>query len=344
MRRSGLGRSIRAGALAALVAAPAAGGADEQTAQTFLRSGVAFTDAQLAAVDAGQVVVKALPVPDKPEIAVFGAVRVRGDAGLFLDKLRDGVAFRRSASVLEIGRFSRPPRVEDLAGLTLDDGDFKAARDCRPGDCDLKMSRSAIERMHREINWKAGDARARATDVLKQMLVDYLAAYMDGGTAEMATYVDKDRPLETPAEFRKLLAATPYLVQYVPAFHRYVEEYPKGTLAGAEDAFYWVKDKFGPKPTLSVYHAILWPNPDEPGRAVVASKQIYASHYFQAGLDVMAVVPGRAASFYLLDLYRVRIDPPTGMLSGVLLGKVRGGVEQGVAEVLKAAQARAEGR
>ena len=44
----------------------------------------------------------------------------------------------------------------------------------------------------------------------------------------MATYVDKDRPLETPAEFRRLLAASPYLMEYVPALHQYVETYPKG--------------------------------------------------------------------------------------------------------------------
>jgi hypothetical protein len=324
--------------------APSPSGADEGVGHTFLRKSVGFTEGQVAAVDAGQVVARLLPSADKPEIAAFGAVRVRGEAGAFLQRLRDGVASRRGPSILEIGRFSRPPKVEDLAGLTLDDGDYKAARECRPGDCDIKMSRSAMERMHREIDWKAPDARARTTDLMKRMLVDYVAAYMQGGTAEMATYVDKDRPLETPAEFRKLLAATPYLVEYVPAFHRYVEDYPKGSLAGAEDAFYWTKDKFGPKPTICVYHTTLWPDPTEGGRAVIASKQIYASHYFQAGLDVLALIPAGPGGFYLMDLYRVRIDPPTGMLSGVILGKIRGGIEQGVAEGLKAARTRAEAK
>jgi hypothetical protein len=325
-------------------AAAATTHADEAIAHAFLRKSVAFTEAQVAAVDAGQVVAKLLPSADKPEIAAFGAVRVRGDAGAFLRQLQGGLASRRGPSVLEVGRFSRPSKVEDLADLTLDDGDYKAARECRPGDCDIKMARSAMERMHREIDWKAPDARARATDLMKRMLVDYVAAYSQGGTAEMATYVDKDRPLETPAEFRKLLAATPYLVEYVPAFHRYVEDYPKGALAGADDAFYWAKDKFGPKPTISVYHTTVWPDPAENGRAVIASKQIYASHYFQAGLDVLALVPAGPGGFYLMDLYRVRIDPPTGMLSGVILGKIRGGIEQGVAEGLKAARTRAEAK
>ena len=36
------------------------------------------------------------------------------------------------------------------------------------------------------MNWAAPDARVRATQLMKQMLVEYLAAYLRGGTAEMA--------------------------------------------------------------------------------------------------------------------------------------------------------------
>jgi hypothetical protein len=318
--------------------------AEDLPARVFLRKVVGFTDAQIAAVEGGQVVTKQLPAADKPEIAAFGAVRLRGDPTAFLRQARDVGTARRSASILETGRFTRPPRVEDLAGLTLDEGDFDSARECKPGDCGIKLARSAMERIRREIDWKAADARSRAAGLMKQMLVEYTAAYMQGGTAEMATYVDKDRPLEAPAEFRKLLAASPYLVEYVPALHQYVEAFPKASLAGAEDVFYWTKDKFAPKPTISVYHVTIWNDPENAGVAVIASKQIYASHYFQAGLDLLAVVSAPDGGFYLMDLYRARIDPPTGMLSGVILGKIRGGIEQGVAEGLKAARAREAAR
>jgi hypothetical protein len=307
---------------------------EEVPARAFLRKVVGFTDAQIGAVEAGQVVTKQLPATDKPEIAAFGAVLVRGDPADFVRQVRRdlGVA-RRGASILEIGRLSAPPRVEDLADLALDESDFEAARECKPGHCGLKLSRSAMERIQREIDWKAADARARATGLVRQMLVEYTAAYMQGGTAAMATYVDKDRPLEAPAEFRKLLAQSPYLVEYVPALHRYVEEYPKASLAGADNLFYWCRDKFGPKPTISVYHVTTWIDPERT-LAVIASKRIYASHYFQAGLDLLAIVaaPG---GFYLMDLHRLRVDPPTGMLSGAILGKIRGGIEQGVGEALR---------
>jgi hypothetical protein len=310
--------------------------AQEDAARAFLRSVVGFSDAQIAAVEAGQVVTKQLPAADKPEVAAFGAVRVRGDQAAFVRQLRRDVGVaRRGASILQAGRFSRPPRIEDLAGLTFDEGDFEAARECKPGDCGIKLSRSAMERIRGEIDWKAADARARATGLVKQMLVEYTAAYMRGGTAEMATYVDKDRPLETPAEFRKLLAASPYLVEYVPALHRYVEEYPKVSLAGAEDVFCWYKDKFAPKPTISVDHVTTWTDPER-NIALIVTKRIYSSHYFQAGLDVRAVVAAPGGGFYVMDLYRARIDPPTGMLSGALLGKIRSGVEHAVGDDLRA--------
>ena len=340
-RRTSINRLV-VGALA--LAPPASTApAEESVAREFLRKVIGFSEAQIGAVDAGQVVTKQLPVADKPESAAFGAVRLSGDHAAFARQFRRHVGVARSGdSILEIGRFSPSPRVEDLAGLTLEETDFAAARACKPGDCHIKLSRSAIERMGQEVDWKAGDARARAAGLMKQMLVEYTASYMQGGTAAMATYANKDRPLETPAEFRRLLAASSYLVEYVPALHRYLEEFPKGSLAGAEDVFYWQKDKLAPKPTVSIFHVTIWTDPER-AAAVIASKRIYSSHYFRAGLDLLAVVAAPGGGCYLMDLYRARIDPPTGILSGAILGKIRGGIEHGVAERLRAQAARPPG-
>jgi hypothetical protein len=336
--------STRSAILAAalMVTLPAA--AEDTALRTFLRRTIGLTDAQVAEIDSGRVVTRQLQGADKPEIAAFGAVRVAAKKDVYLERLRDVARFRKGPSTLQIGRFHTPPVIADLDGLTLEDGDFDAARKCKPGDCDLKLARSALDRIQKDMDWKAPDARARATQLMKQMLVEYVSAYLRGGTAEMATYVDNASPLDTQAEFRKVLAASPYLLQYAPAVQRYLEDYPKGRLAEAEDLFYWTKDKFGPKPTIAIHHLTIWRDPADPTRAAVASKQIYASHYFQAGLDLTALVDAPAGGFYLVDFYRARIDPPTGMLSGVLLGRIRGGIEQGVGEGLRTAKQRTEGQ
>ncbi len=329
-------------ALAAVSAVWAA--APERPVDVFLRKVVSFADADVASVDAGRVVTKQLPAADKPEIAAFGAVRVQADKATALRRFREAAFLRRAPSVLESGEFGNPPTAGDLAALTLEDADVEAGRKCRPGDCALKLASSAMDRIRGELAGPSAEAKPKATALVRQMLVEYVAAYQTGGIGAMATYNDKDKPLETPAEFRKLLAASPFLVEYVPEFHRYVEEYPRARLDGTEDFFYWTKDKFGPKPTISVYHVTLWQDPRSPGRTVVCSKRIYASHYFQSGLDLMALVdaPAGQKGFYLMDLHRVRIDPPTGMLSGMLLGKIRGGIETTVTERLTTAKSIAE--
>ena len=337
--------AVRSGSgVLALVLLAVPSRAEDAGARKFLRTVIGFTDAQVASVDAGQVVTRQFATTDKADVAAFGAVRVAADKEAYLAQIRDVVTFRRTPTVLEIGRFQEPPTVADVAGLSLDDGDFEAARKCKPGQCNLKLARSAIERMHAEIAWDKPDARSRATVLMRQMLVEYVAAYMKGGVAAMATYYDKEEPLASPAELAKLFQASPYLIEYAPEFNAYVGEYPKGSLAGAEDFFYWAKDKTGPKPTISVFHVTLWKDPRDLRRVVIASKQIYASHYIRVGLDLTALVdvPGGTPGFYLMDLFRGRIDPPGGMLAGVILGKIRGSIEASLGESLASARTKVE--
>jgi len=319
----------------ALACAASTGAEDASRAVAFMREVIGLSEAQIASIEAGEVVTKQLPAADKPEIAAFGAVRVRGDRTAFLRKVGSDVGKRRGGAVLASGRFSRPPRVEDLAALTLDDDTLAAVRECRPEHCGIKLSRATMEKIRGDIDWKGAEASSRATQVLKEMLVEYTSAYMKGGTAEMATYVDKEQPLDSAAEFGKVLNASPYLIEYVPALHRYAEQYPAGSLVGAEDFFYWCQDKYASKPTVSLFHVVIWNSPRR-DFAVIASKRIYASHYFRAGVELLAAVDAPGGGLYLMDLYRARIDPPTGLLSGAIMGKVRGGIEQAVGENLKA--------
>lgn len=330
------GRLTLAWAMGAAIAATA----QESPLNVFLRKTVLLTDAQMAALDAGEVVTKQLSADEKADVAAFGAVRIDAPTETWITRFRDIAAFRRSPSVAEIGRFGDTPDVRDVAGLTLDDEDFAAARSCRPGKCDLKLARTAIERMHAQINWSAPDARARATSVLRQVMVDFVTAYRRSGAAELATYFDKEHPIDAASEFKTLLENARHILAFAPEFHAYVASYPGGSLSGVEDFFYWVKEKGGPKPVVSVYHVSIWRDPRGP--VFVSSKQIYSSHFVRVGLDLKALVPAKEPSsgFYLLDLYRARIDPPGGLIGAAIIGKIRGSAENGLKESLKAAKAR----
>jgi len=311
--------------------------APEPPPRPFLRKVIQLDDQKLAAIDKGEVVTKLLPTTDKPEIAAFGVVRTAGNPDLLLRLAKDVRGFRQVPQIPQMGIFSTPPRLDDLKGLTHPPDDVSALKKCKPGSCDVKLGNAALEKIA-QIDWTKAGAEAQATALLNQMIVDFVAAYQQGGTDAMGTIMDKKAPKTRTQEFKTLLANSPYLPEYVKAFNDYLGAYPKGKLGNTEDVLYWTKDEFGLKPVVSLYHLTLH---REPRGAILANKMLAATHFFNASLEVMAGVPTPdGKGLYVMSLARTRIDPPTGMLGGVLMGKVKDGIETAVRENLKVARDR----
>jgi len=327
--------AVWACSLAVLV--PAVAPAQEAPPRPFLRKVIQLTDAQLAAVEKGEVVTKLLPTTDKPEIAAFGVVKTAGTPDLLLAQARDVKKFRQVPQIPEMGYFSTPARIEDLKGLTHPPDDIAALKKCKPGSCDVKIGTKGME-MVSKIDWSAADAEKQAVAIFNQGIVEYVTAYQQGGTAAMGNVLDKKQEKSRAEEYRTLLAHSPYLPEYVKEFNDYLEAWPKGKLAGAEDVLCWAKDTFGLKPVVSAYHATFYKSPRG---ALISTKLLGATHFFNASLEILAAVPTPdGKGLYLLNLYRTRLDPPTGMLAGVLMGKVRDGIQTGVTENLKRARER----
>ena len=311
--------------------------AQEAPPRPFLRKVIQLDDAQLAAIEKGEVITKLLPTTDKPEIAAFGVVKTGGTPDQLVALARDVRKFKKVPQIPEMGLFSKPAKIEDLAGLTHPPDDITALKRCKPGSCDVKMGTKGLERMA-GIDWKAQDAEKQAIAIFNQAIVDYVTAYEQGGTDAMGNVLDKKQEKSRAQEYRTLLANSPYLVDYVKEFNDYLAAWPKGKLEGTEDILYWAKDTFGLKPVVSAYHATVYKGPRG---TLISNKLLGSTHFFNAGLELLAAVPtADGKGLYLLNLYRTRIDPPTGMLAGVLMGKVRSGIETGVTENLKLARER----
>jgi hypothetical protein len=319
------------------VLAPAAAPAQEAPPRPFLRKVIQLDDAQLAAVEKGEVVTKLLPTTDKTEIAAFGVVKTAGTVDQLVKLARDVKKFRQVPQIPEMGYFSTPAKIEDLKGLNHPPDDIAALKRCKPGSCDVKLGTKGLE-MVSKINWSAPDAEKQAVAIFNQAVVDYVTAYQQGGTEAMGNVLDKKQEKSRAQEYRTLLANSPYLADYVKEFNDYLVAWPKGKLAGADDVLYWAKDTFGLKPVVSSYHATFYKSPRG---ALISSKLLAATHFFNASLELMAGVPTPdGKGLYLLSLFRTRLDPPTGMLGGVLMGRVRDGIETGVKENLKTARER----
>lgn len=313
----------------------------------FLRRYVEFTDAELAAMEQGKTVAKTVKSGRHDEVAAFAVVRVEAPREVFLSQFRDIEKHKKSKQAPLVKKFSNPPRAEDVAELEFESGDVEDMKKCRVGKCEIKLSAGAIERFQKEIDWSAPDAARRATALARSMLLEYVARYQEGGNAALREYNDKKAPLRLAEEFEGLLEQSPYIYEYWPEFHDYLRNYPRAHLENAEDFFYWSKEKYGLKPVITVTHVTVYRRANDPGAPIlIASKQIYASHYFEASLGLTALAqasrdPARPA-FYLMYLNRSRADALRGGFSGLARGAVAGRMKDSARENMELTRKRIE--
>jgi len=283
-----------------------------------------FSAADFRALDAGSAVVKSLDTPVRQELAHFGAVHIDAPAERFIDRFRDIERFEKGPGIPQIGRFLSPPRLEDLASLTLPAKDVTALAGCRPGDCDVKLSAAAMTRFRNQMNWSSPNAALQAHEIAREMLLELVRAYKANGNAALGYYDDGRETLSVAEQFRALLASGSRLSLPVPGLMAYLDEYPRSRPAGAEDFFYWSVVDFGLKPTVRVNHVIIYPLAARPLGVshVIAIKQLYASHYFYSTLELRFLVDDdRRADrdgFYLLSITRSRSDGTTGLKGSLL--------------------------
>ena len=303
--------------------------------QTFLRQRLQFNDRDIDNVAKGKAVTRILP-SEKQEVAVFGIVLVRVPAEFFVSRFRDIESYKRSTSIPNVKKFSDPPKIEDLHQLTIDEDDLRELKNCKVGDCGVKLPADLILRLRKDIDWSAPDARQKVTELGRMALLQYVQRYLAGGNEQLSQYSDKKQPLRVAEQFDAILKASPYIYDYDPEFYEYLRDYPKKPLDGVENFVYWSKEKFGLKPVISVTHVSIYQQP-ELHLTLLASKQIYANHYFEASLGLtvaLAATQDTNPSFYLLYFNRSRSDALHGGFGGLARGQVKSRTRNGALENL----------
>ena len=313
--------------------------------RTFLRDRLRLTPAQLTAVERGDAVAVDLPSSVDREIAVAGVVRIDAPAERLVALVGDIERFESGPGFLKTGKISDPPVLADFSALEVPAEDVADLRKCRPGKCEVKLGQGAFDQL-KSIDWTTPDAHARVTALARQMALDYVVAYRQGGNAELAVYRDNTRPTFIAAEFADMMGRTAQLPETLPGLADYLLEYPKASRpAGLEEFFYWSLAEFGLKPLVRLNHVVIYPLAGTRTRYAIATKQLYASHYFHTALEVRALLddtarPGHA--HYLVVLNVARSDGLTGMFGGIVKSKARSGSRDGLQRALAATKRRCE--
>ena len=311
----------------------------------FLRKQVGVTPLELSNLEKGQTIVKLPKTSDTREVAVFAVVRLDVPPEFFVDSVRDIVTFKTGDNVMKTGKFSNPPRLEDLSGLTLEPADIEGLRRCRVNNCDMKLPARTIERFRKEVNWSAPNYRERASELFRLVLLENVQNYLKAGNAALGEYNDKAYVLRIADEFATLLQPAPYMYAYSAEFEKHLKGFPHANDVGAEDFIYWSKEKFGMKPVVSVTHVSIYKRNTPSGlHVLIASKGIYATHYFEVSLGMTGFVqclsePNRS---YLIYINRSRADALRGLFAGLKRSLISGSVRDGTRKNMELIKERLE--
>jgi hypothetical protein len=177
--------------------------------------------------------------------------------------------------------------------------------------------------------------------VARELAFGLVTAYREGGNERLAVYRDNEHPTFVSKEYEQMIAAMPALGEFLPDLRDYLLRYPKATLPAAQSFLYWQEAQFGLKPTVRISHLTVQRRPEA---AVVASKLIYASHYFWTALELRVLVPdpARGRGFWFVNVNQSRSDGLSGFVGRLIRGKVRGEAEKGLQNALAVTRAQLE--
>lgn len=289
----------------------------------------------------GEPITKLLDSDPSKEVAVFGAVWVEAPRERYRDAVIDIERYERGRSFPVTRKMSARPSLGDFADLRLSDDEVRDLQACRVGDCKLKLGRTSIEAFRARVDFGGPGARREAEAVFRERLLEYATRYRTLGNAGLVEYHDSDPPIRAADELAALMASWPSLLDVLPELRGCVTGYPQETCRSATEFLYWQEVRFGLKPFIRLSHFVVQ---EGAAATVVASKMLYASHYFRAALELRVLLPdpGRGDGYWLITVSRSRPDGLTGLLGRLIRGRIRGEARKGVHNMLESAKRRLE--
>jgi hypothetical protein len=309
--------------------------------ENYLSTVVQPTKAERDSLLTGNPLIKLLDADSNSEVVVFGGIWINATMHRYVEKLNDIENFETGNAVRITKRIGSVPTLKDFAAMSLPAKDIEDLRHCRLEDCKLKVSAEALRRFQTRVDWSAPNHEAAVNAIARQLALEYVEGYLEGGDERLAAYRDSSRPTYVAQEFRLMVDQMPELTTFIPDLRRYLLGFPKVELPGATSFLYWQDAQFGLKPTIRISHLTIRERPED---TIVASKMLYANHYFWTALELRLLVPdaSRGEGFWFFSLSRSRSDGLSGFRGSVIRGRVHRGVRDSARGLLIATKAKLE--
>ena len=304
---------------------------------------LSLTPGDYTKLDAGESLVELLPADEK-EIAVRAATQTAAHPRQLIEWTRRIADLHTGRYVAAIGRFSQPPRIEDLEALSIDDEDLSDLRRCRPGKCGVKLSDAEIGRVREAIAAAGADWKRAAQHAYRSIVLARAEAYLAQGHTPAVSYHDTKKPVLLDGEFAAVASEVALVHPRLFPLTNYFSLYPKGEMPGLESFLYWSKESLGAKPIVSITHVVMMESRGQHrNEALVARKLVYASHYILASLSFTAISASPdGTQQYLVYLNRSRSDVFDGLFGGLIRRTIARRLRVEAPQALQALRSRLE--
>jgi len=310
--------------------------------EAFLKEKLGLKAGEIASVEEGKPFAAFADAADEREVALFGVVRLDAPAPFIGKNYRKILSAGEEKDRESRGFFSAPTSPNDVKALSLPAGDLKDLRECKVGDCKVKLFREDIEFLNKEVDWSADDVQGEVDERMRRDVLLLVDDYRKRGDDAIPDYADKEQLMNAAKGFDFLLQESNLLFQYLPAFYGSIRTYPEGRLEDADDFIFWTVEDPGSnlKKTVFLVHAFLFPTSTEKGRPAyaIALKRLFATHYYYASLQSFTLVDHSeegAPKTYALVLDRSLFD---GKLGGLKKKMLRNGLRKNLEDELRRVQ------
>jgi hypothetical protein len=265
--------------VALLHAATASAGVPPELAAAALEGGMSREEVQQAATEPVALIYEA--ESKGRQITVLGLAMIPASPEKIAADLLKRNGLLKSEALRQIGVFSNPPKMSDLAEYRMPESDLETLADCELGDCKFKLGKEGVATAQ-QIDWSEPDAYDRVNDLMKQGMLELAQDYQERGSEALVVARDKEEPQSFAEGSARLTAQLGLSKELVPTLRDHLLHYPKAEIPGARDRILWMVRDYGYRPLTSLVHSIIHQPEQGPPAALIALKTLYANHYFHA--------------------------------------------------------------
>ena len=240
-----------------------------------------------------------------------------------LRQIEDIEAYKTGPAVLQVHKFPPTPEEQDLRSLQLLPSDIASLPNCHPMGCDVKLSADMMKQIESQIGGRQGSNAQNVSRAFQDVLFQYFHRYLEHGKDALITYQDKPQAVSLAEVSAGALQEFGWIRTYAAALWSQLEYQDPldRSLTSRGDYYYWSKEKAGLKAVVSVTQVNMWRSiADRPSTALIASKQLYASHYFEASLGLTVLIDDSTAegpAVWIAYFNRSSVDAFDGLLGGL---------------------------